>query len=148
MDLDNFEQELEKLAKCSIQGFEDNFLYTKISIEDFIKKYQNIKKYINPDFVFIVEDSTKNVHAFMFTIKDFFDSKNETIIIKSMVRIEQTAFKGVASYLVGKVVQKAKESGFRKIIHAMMIKDNLSVKTSKNYSGKEYKSYSLYGVKL
>ena len=88
------------------------------------------------------------MQALIFSIKDHFDVSNETLIIKSMARKISSSYRGIGSYLAGKTIQIAKESGYKKVIHALMIKDNASLRISEKYTRQAYKSYTLYGVKL
>jgi len=148
INMNDFRNELIKLAKCSIDGFSNNFLFTKISTEDFVSKYEKLKDYFDTEFVWIVEDIDDEIQAFAFAIPDKMDSTNQTLIIKSTVNKSNTKFKGISSYLIGKIVQTGNNKGYKRIIHAFMIRDNSSVNISKHYHGSEYKSYTLYGIKL
>jgi hypothetical protein len=38
--------------------------------------------------------------------------------------------------------------GYKKVIHAFMIKSNISMNISQEHAGDKYKSYALYGLKL
>lgn len=148
LDLNNYRQELVKMGKLSLEGFAENFLYTPISLDAFVNKYEKLKKLIDPDLVWIGEDQKGYPHALLFAIHDHWDQTGETMIIKSMVRKPDTPFRGMASYLAGKSIQLANDKGYKKIIHALMIRDNASVRTSDNYAGRPYKSYQLYGLRL
>jgi L-amino acid N-acyltransferase YncA len=98
--------------------------------------------------VLIAEDQKGEVHAFIFCIKDIYDSTNSTLIVKSVVRKKSSPFKGIATYLYAKIIEMAKKGGYTKIIHALMINDNASHKISKTQTGQSYKSYSLFGFKI
>ncbi|NJM17112.1 MAG: hypothetical protein HC896_18560 [Bacteroidales bacterium] len=148
LNMDDLHNELKKIASCSLAGFSNNLFFTPIAIDDFIDKYKSLAKYIDPGLVYIVDNANKEIQAFMFAIKDYTDSQGKTIIIKSLAKIPGTSFKGIGSYLTGKIVQTAKKRGYKKIIHAFMVKDNHSVSISNKYGGKEFKSHTLYGIKL
>ena len=148
IDMNNFEIDLAGIAQLSVDAFSNNFLYTPIAVDTFVSKYKNLKRFFNPNLVWIVEDAKAEMQAFVFAIEDHMDPHHETIIVKSMARKQSSTFRGVGSYLAGKIVQIARGMGCKKMIHALMIRDNASIQISKEYTGDEYKSYTLYGLKL
>lgn len=148
IDLKNYESDLKKIGQLSIDSFKDNFLYTPITINQFVSKHIEFAKYMDPDFIKIIEDNTGQTHAFLFAIHDHFDSSNKSLVIKSIARKIDSPYKGISQYLTGRVTQVAKQKGYKKIVHAMMIHDNHTVSGSAKYNGADYKSYSLYGLRL
>lgn len=148
MDLKDFKNELRKIATLSIDGFSSNFLFTPLSIEDFVLKYEKLEPFFDPELVWIAEDQKGEVHALIFCIKDFNDRTNSTLIVKSMVRKRSSPFKGVATYLSTRIVEMAKNRHYTKIIHALMITDNASHRISNTQTAQHYKSYSLFGLKI
>lgn len=148
LDLNDFENELYKIGAFSIASFEDNFLYTPIDSAMFVEKYRPLKTYFDPQLIWIVEDENKEIQAIIFAIKDYLDSTNETFIIKSIARKKDSKFKGIGTYLALKVLQIGKEMGYKKVIHALMIKENISVNISSKFKGKSYKGYALYALKI
>ena len=148
IDLEDYENELLKIAKLSLEGFTSNFLFTPISEKDFVAKYLQMKSFIDPNLIWMIEDESKELHAYIFCIKDLFDSKNETLIIKTIVRKRESNLKKVGIYSIFKINEIAAKNGFTNVIHAMMSEDNFSTKESERNESKKYKEYSLYGLKL
>lgn len=148
IDLADFKNEITKIGELSITGFAGNFLYSPISIDQFVDKYEKIKPYLDPQLIWLIEGQNETLQAFVFGIKDYNDSTNKTLIFKSMVRSPHTKLKGAGYYLSSKLIEKGHVLGYTQIIHALMIADNASVGISKGHSGKPYKSYSLYRLKL
>jgi L-amino acid N-acyltransferase YncA len=62
-----------------------------------------------------------------------------------MARLPDSKYKGIGSYLTIKVIQIAKQKGYKRIIHAFMIADNNSVKISEKHEIETFKRYTLYG---
>ena len=148
LEMSDLTTDLSKIAQFSLDGFSNNFLFTPISVEAFVTKYLQLKHYFNPELVWIVENAEGEMQAFIFAIKDHMDLSGKTVIIKSMVRKKTSPFRGIGSYLAGKIIELAKQQGYEAVIHALMIRDNASMAISDNYAGEAYKSYALYGVKL
>lgn len=148
LNMKDFDNEMRKLAQCSIDWFQNNFLFTSISIDEFVAKYSAIKALFDPQLVWMILDKQHQIQAFIFGIKDYWDPKNESLIIKSVARNPNSQFKKAGTFLGGRINQMAKKKGFRKVIHAMMISDNASLAISKYRTGTEIKSYQLFGLKL
>jgi hypothetical protein len=148
IELDNYENELRKIAKLSLEGFNSNFLYTPITENDFINKYLQMKPFIDPKVIWMIENKSKELHAYVFCIKDFFDAKKETLIIKTIVKKRESNFKKLGVYSIYKINEMAVKNNFTKVIHAMMSEDNFSTKESEKNDSESYKKYALYGLKL
>lgn len=148
INLENLAVELEKIADFCNAAFEDNFLFTPIPKKDFVAKYIRFKKYFDPDFIFISEDATGKMNGLFFPIKDYCDETGKRFVLKTMARLKDAPFRGMVEYLGQKTIKKAIEKGFTTSIHAFILNDNVSVEMSKRFSGKPYKSHSLYGMEL
>ncbi|MEN0046138.1 MAG: hypothetical protein AAF806_03655 [Bacteroidota bacterium] len=148
IDLKKIEEELYRIGQFSIKAFADNFLYTPIAPEDFVAKYSKVKSLFQQELIWIVENKQQEIQAISFSIKDHWDAKGETVIIKSLARKKGSSLRGLGAYLIAKTYQTVKSLGYQKVIHAMMIQDNASVNLSEKYSGDAYKEYVLYGKKM
>lgn len=148
INLNNLEEDLKKLARFNNDAFSENFLFTPIAEEDFVAKYSQLKKYFDPELIWIVEDENGEIQAISFSIPDYLDQTGKTLIIKSLARKKQTSLRGIGAYLIGKTYQIARRRKFERVIHALMIHDNHSVNISNNYEGDAFKSYTLYGKEL
>lgn len=150
MNMDNFDNELRQIAQLSVSNFAQNFLYTPISIDEFVGKYERLKNLFDPRLITVAEDKDGVIQAFIFNIKDYTDASGKTMIVKTIVRDQSSPLRGIAGYLVGRSGYAAREMGYEKVIHAFMIGDNPSLNISKRYAVEEYqyKEYALYGLKL
>ncbi len=148
LDTQNLREELGRIAKLSIEAFSDNFLYTPISEEEFIAKYEKISTLLNPEWIWIAEDKTGEPHAFLFAIPDLWDKEGKTIILKTVARKKDSAFKGIGKFMTASLNVKAKKQGIKQVIHAFMYDENVSSEVSEQMQTEPYKSYSLYGLKL
>jgi len=148
INLENIEEELNKIGQFSIEAFSKNFLYTPITPEAFTTKYAKVQSFLQRELIWIVEDENIEIQAISFAIKDYCDPKGETVIIKSLARKQESSFRGLGAFLAGKTYQTVQSLGYKKVIHAMMIQENISVNISENYSGNIYKEYVLYGKKV
>jgi len=148
IDLLNFNNELKQLYPFIKNAFKQNFLYSNITWDYFKNKYGKIHQLIDPKFVLLAEDLDKNIIGVFFCIIDLFNTKEKSLVIKTIARDPQKKWKGLGSVLGNQVYRNAKVHGVKSIIHAFMKEEGMSVQLSKTYSGKISKHYSLYGKEI
>lgn len=144
LDMDHLEEDLYKMAVFSNHVFKDNKLFTPINSSDFIDKYRSKVKYLDPELILILENTNNEVEAILFAIPDHLDPENKTLIVKSLARRKDSPFKGVSAFLGVELYQIARKKGYERVIHAFMNDENSSVVVSKRFTGRLYKSYSLF----
>ncbi|MEO6638682.1 MAG: hypothetical protein ABIN25_10410 [Ginsengibacter sp.] len=148
IDITKFEEELEKIFLFNAIAFKSNFLYTPISKTTFIKKYEQTRKLINPEFVIIAEDDKENVIGYIFCVDDFYNKKEKSLIVKTVARHPGKKWSGIGHVLGKMIFEKAMENKYKSIIHSFMYEEGTSTVMSKNFSGNIYKNYVLYGKEL
>ncbi len=144
IDLINFEAELIKIANFSNNAFKSNYLFSEFTADSFISKYLPIKEYVKTELFYIVEDSKGDLQGFLFCIPNYFDSKNESVIVKSMAILPKRELAGLGIYLGELMYKKALKLGYSKAIHAYMIDENKSIGLSNRFNAEKYKAHHLY----
>ena len=147
-DKSRAEEELVRLARLSNIAFAGSFLFTPITVEDFVSKYKRILPMMDARFVWLVEGQDKRLEAFLFAIPDLYDREGRTLLIKSMAVRPDSSYRGIATWLARHLNRVATSAGYARILHALMRRDNLSVNASLRYTKQCYAEYSLYGMKL
>lgn len=148
LNTDILESELKRIGEFSNDAFRKNELFTHLDPELFSAKYISLSNYFDPALILILEDSAGCIQGISFSIKDYSDSKGETLIIKSLARRPNAPFRGLGGYLTEKTYEAAVQLGYKRVIHAFMITDNHSVKMSQDYTGQNFKTYTLYGKEI
>lgn len=148
LNIDDLENELRKIGDFCNDAFQRNFLFTPIDVDLFVQKYLSIQDYFNPELIWIVEGKDGDIHSIFFPIKDINDPTGKTLIIKTMARKRYSPFDGIVRYMGELTLKMAKENGFERVVHAFILNDNFAKRISQSYSGREYKSYHLYGIEL
>ncbi|WP_375562093.1 hypothetical protein ACE193_05970 [Bernardetia sp. OM2101] len=155
INLKSFEQELENLFPFVSNLFEQNFLYTPISLESFKEKYLPIKQLINPDYVLIAEHKINNITkivGFIFCYPNLYSSiysqSEKQLVCKTIGRNQDDFYKGLGHVMTYKVAEQAKKDGFSAFIHAFMIENSLSSELSQNFAKQKYRTYTLYGMNV
>lgn len=144
IDLSNLKFELYKLYPLLTESFKSAYLYTDISVDEFVKKYSSIAAYLDEELIWIAEDEGVPIGV-VFGIKDYYDSSNEQVIIKTLARNLSPQYKGVGQALVAFYYNHLLSLQYRKVIHAFMRVDNNSVQiTSDKFKGEAFAKYALF----
>lgn len=148
INLDEFTEELEKIAKFCDNAFKDNFLFTAIRKETFIQKYRSQRDKINPLFTLIAEDIAGEMVGIFFPIHDYMDPSGKRFILKTMARSKDIGFKNMVRFLGQKTIKTAIDLGYEEVIHAFVHDTNVSRKISAEFRGQHYKTHALYARNL
>lgn len=149
-DVAQAKAELTAMHTLSLQSFSRNFLYTDISLPDFLRLYEKIVPYVDPDF-FLLAEHQGNLVGFIFAIPDFLQKQRgeavDTLIIKTVAKIPDRTYAGLGNYLVHKIHRQAITKGFKSVIHALM-HDNNASRAISDKSAQTIRKYALYGKRL
>lgn len=133
IDLNRFEDELDKLYDISIEAFADNVYYSGISKEGFFALYLPLKNKIQNKNMLLIKDTAGEIAGYLFGIPDFLQKSPDTYIIKTLAVRPKHRSKHLGSYLVNHCLCEAYKSGYKKIIHALMHEANNSTKIGKGF---------------
>jgi GNAT superfamily N-acetyltransferase len=151
LDVSKVERELETIFDISLKSFADNLLYSPISEEEFMGSYQKILPFALPDLVLFAELNGEAI-GYVFGIPDVLQKQRgetpETFIIKTLAVLPEHTNKGLGTVLVDFVIRKAKDLGFNKAIHALMLETNQSQTISERFSSQMLRRYTLYSKRL
>lgn len=137
-------KELFEIAEFSNDSFQQNFLYSPIQPNDFVKKYEPVMSQIDTQFVKIIRNKENGIEALIFALPDLLSEKKQ-FIIKTVARNPNCQLKGIGNYLCQLVTKLAAEKQFESSIHAYIASNNTSVNISKGpLSGEVYREYQLY----
>lgn len=148
INMNDYEGELKKLYPVITNAFKNNFLYTPIKWETFLKKYQDAAKIINPEYVLIAEDKQSNIIGFVFAYDDLYNRLEKSLVVKTLARHESKKWSGLGQVLGNRIVSNVKNKGYQSLIHAFIIEQGTSRGTSEKFHGKVYKNYALYGKSI
>ena len=147
INLDDLENDLNKIYQVTIDSFKNNFLYTDIPFSDFKELYFPIKKIVNPEFVILCENENKDPISFIFGIEDHYAEPDKSLIIKTLATRSDYQFRGLGSYIIELFYQRAKRHGYREVIHALMQESNSSLNILAD-SHVRFREYELYGKEI
>lgn len=147
LQVENYEEELVRLFPLCENAFAQNFLYSPISLEDFLSIYKSVRPFIVPEMIFIAEKMHEPV-GFAFNFPDYLNPKENRIILKTLARHPDAAYRGLGEVLGNLSQRYASQNGYSAIVHALIYSGNVSLDLSRKYHGKIFKRYSLYSKEL
>lgn len=141
-DKENAFEEFLKLGTFCNKAFQNNFLFSPISKEDFATKMLTSLPIINPRYTIFAKEGDVVV-GFIFCYQDNLDTKNKTIVVKTVARSPENKYKGLGSVLSSLIMINAIEDGFTHSIHALILDSNISKHLSDKFEATYLRTYEL-----
>lgn len=145
-DTKNFEKLFSKIYDISVESFKNNFLYTKLEKNIFMKMYSKYKeKFLSNFFKLLYFE--KRLIGFAFAFPDYLEiergGKTETIIFKTGGVIPEFNGKGLGYILLDAIIDEVEKSKYSKLILALTFKSNVS-KNMAEHVAKPFRKYALF----
>ena len=145
-DTKNFEKLFSKIYDISTESFKNNFLYTKLEKNIFMKMYSKYKeKFLSNFFKLLYFE--KRLIGFAFAFPDYLEieraGKTETIIFKTGGVIPEFNGKGLGYILLDAIIDEVEKSKYNKLILALTFKSNVS-KNMAEHVAKPFRKYALF----
>ncbi len=148
--LDRFEEELHHIHALSLLAFRNNFLYTPISLEDFLAQYSPVRRHVRPELALLAEQDGRLI-GYLFALPDLLKSQRcqalDTVILKTVAVQPEHGGLGLGGLLVARVQEVARRLGFRRAIHALMHETNRSGRIS-SHTATIFRRYALFARPL
>lgn len=148
LDMTKFEQEIGAIHKLICDLFKDQAYFQAIDKVDFIKKYDQLKSIIQPDYVFLAADDTGELCGLLFALPNYYDPSG--IVIKTIACRSGRKTSGCIHLMRSKLIECFEKQGqdLKYIIHAFMRIDNSSLNISNGYDSEVLRKYSLFSKSI
>ena len=137
---------LNKVYDLTIEAFKNNFLYSELDREIFLKMYMSYEDKIVKKFFKMLYLKDELI-GYVFGIPDYaelqYKEKIETMILKTIAISPKYNGKGMGYILIDELVKEAECSGYKNVIYALMHEKNIS-KNIGLLLGNELRKYSLF----
>lgn len=137
---------LNKVYDLTIEAFKNNFLYSELDREIFLKMYMSYEDKIVKKF-FKMLYLKEELIGYVFGIPDYaelrYKEKVETMILKTIAISPKYNGKGMGYILIDELVKEAECSGYKNVIYALMHEKNIS-KNIGLLLGNELRKYALF----
>ena len=134
--------DLKLIYNISQQGFDENFLYSQITYEEFNKLYHPLLPMIDSQLTVIAEVNGMTA-GFMFSFV-----MGGTLVLKSMAVLPEFRSKGIGTKLINHVLLAAQKKGTKTAIAALISENNHSHKITTKYGDNQLREYTLYCLDL
>lgn len=123
IDLSRFEQELAAIHTLASHHFDEHPLFSPMSTQAFVHKHLRARSIVLPDLTLMAEVDGK-LAGFIFAVPDLLQERRgheiDTLIVRTLASAPVRQCAGLAKLLLSKVHTRAKERGFRHVIHALL----------------------------
>ncbi len=146
IDLTRLEDELRPIHALSLDAFKDNFLYTPISEKEFLSMYAPLREHLRPELILLAEQGSQLI-GYVFGLPDLAQARRgemiDTAIAKTIAVYGGRTGRGLGSVLLDQFQQAARQSGYRRVIHALMHEGNRSRQMVSKF-GRPIRRYTLF----
>jgi L-amino acid N-acyltransferase YncA len=150
MDSERYDDELRVIHRLSLRSFPNNFLYTPLDEESFLKSYQKVKSHLDPDLVRIAERDGIPC-GFVFGIPDLEAAARggkPALIVKTLAVDPEARCAGLGSLLVDELHRIGRDKGYEEAIHALQHENNTSLRITGRHEGRVFRKYVVFSHPL
>ena len=120
---------LDKVYDLTVRAFKNNFLYSKLEREIFLKMYMSYEDKIIKKFFKMLYLGDELI-GYVFGIPDYtelgYKGKIDTIILKTIAVSPEYNGKGMGYILINSLIEEAEKEGYENVIYALMHESNVS----------------------
>ena len=120
---------LNKVYDLTVEAFKNNFLYSELEREIFLKMYLSYEGKIIKKF-FKMLYLKDGLIGYVFGIPDYtelgYKGKIDTIILKTIAVSPEYNGKGMGYILINSLIEEAEKEGYENVIYALMHESNVS----------------------
>ena len=120
---------LNKVYDLTVEAFKNNFLYSKLEREIFLRMYLSYEDKIIKKFFKMLYLKDELI-GYVFGIPDYtelgYKEKIDTIILKTIAVSPEYNGKGMGYILINSLVEEAEKEGYENVIYALMHESNVS----------------------
>ena len=120
---------LNKVYDLTVEAFKNNFLYSELEREIFLKMYMSYEDKIVKKFFKMLYLKGELI-GYVFGIPDYaelgYKGKIDTIILKTIAVSPEYNGKGMGYILINSLVEEAEKEGYENVIYALMHESNVS----------------------
>lgn len=150
LDAAAFDDELARIYPLVMEAFAPNLLFAPIPREEFLAQYAPVRALLRSELVWLVDQGEETV-GFLMALPDFAQAQRgeavDTVILKTLAVRPALAGRGLGSWLAAAVHTQAAALGYRRAIHALMHRDNLSRRISA-HTAQVMRRYDLFARRL
>lgn len=120
---------LNKVYDLTVEAFKNNFLYSELEREIFLKMYLSYEDKIVKKF-FKMLYLRDELIGYVFGIPDYtelgYKRKIDTVILKTIAVSPEYNGKGMGYILINSLIEEAEKEGYENVIYALMHESNVS----------------------
>jgi GNAT superfamily N-acetyltransferase len=151
LDPVRLEEDLRQIYQVSTVSFRDHLLYAPLTEGEFLALYRPHAALVDPELVLLAEQEDRAV-GFVFGLPDLLQARRgvpmDTVVVKTLAILPERQLAGLGHVLLSRLHAVAREHGFTRAIHALMLAGGPSVRVSAKYTRTLVRGYGLFGREL
>jgi len=150
LDPERFDAELDRIHDVVLESFAGNLLFTPVPRDEFLAQYRLVRPLVKPELVLLASCEGRLV-GFNFSVPDHLQARAgrtvDTVILKTLAVRPGRRWMGLGRVLMSLGHGVARDSGYRRVIHALMHDAGPSRPLSSHYA-RPMRRYALFSRKL
>jgi L-amino acid N-acyltransferase YncA len=98
--------------------------------------------------VLLAEDAGKELIGMFFSVEDYWNPREKTLVVKSVARHPADTWRGLGRVIGNMLCQNAVRQGYQRIIHAFLREQGTSTAISQSYTEQILRRYVLHGCRV
>lgn len=152
LDRGRLGEEMAAIHGVSEIAFRDNFLYTPMGREEFLRQYEAIAPLMKEEYILLAEVEGKTA-GFVFALPNWPEQKRgeklRTLVVKTVAILPERSFSGLGTLLVDEVQVRAARDGYERAFHALQHEGNsASLRISDRQRAVPFREYQLFHREL
>lgn len=135
LDPSRLASDLAALHALSLEAFSGHLYHFALPLEAVMALYQPLLPLLDPRFVRLVQAPDGTEAAYVLAYPDVLAPGGDRLVLKTLAVRPRWRGHGLGSWLVERVHRLADESGFKSVVHALMLVSNPSLGISERTSG-------------
>jgi len=150
LDETRFDEELHKIYRVATQAFRQHLLYSRISVEEFTRYYNQLRTCLPLDLTLVAEQRGR-MKGFVFAAPDPLHRQSgrpvTTAVVKSLAIVPDSNLWGLGQWLLERVHQVSRERGLHRAIYALQ-RDRPSARKRTTLYARPIRGYTLFSKVL
>jgi predicted N-acetyltransferase YhbS len=150
LDLGDYESEMQRIYRLSLECFRENLLFTPIGWEEFAELYRPLRPHLQEGLSWVAESGGAPA-GFVFGVPDLLQAGRgaaaDTVILKTLATRPDLRGRGLGHALTLRFLVGARQLGYRHVIFALIRAGNPSGRIIAPYS-LPIRAYTLFAREL
>lgn len=120
---DQYAEDMRGIYQVVSRAFRENLLFSEMGEAEFLQQFAPLRGTVPSELILLAEHSDRVV-GFCFAVPDLLQEARgeriDTVVLKTLGVVPGRQYAGLGQVLLEQLHERARESGFRRVIHALV----------------------------